>query len=78
MFFIVKAEEQILKLKTDAPQNVRIMAFTNSAGGLQFGCGVKLPSLPAVVTYRPSADSKDKSHGEIVALEFVPEGFEME
>ena len=77
IFFIVKAGEQILKLKTDAPQNVRIAAFTDSAGGLQLGCGVKLPSLPAVVTYRPSADAKDKSHGEIVALEFVPEGFEL-
>ncbi|MGI9054774.1 MAG: tetratricopeptide repeat protein, partial [Pyrinomonadaceae bacterium] len=78
IFFIVKAGERTLKLKTDAPQNVRIAAFTQSAGAMQFGCGVKLPSLPAVVTYRPSADAKDKSNGEIVALEFVPEGFEFD
>ena len=77
IFFIVKSGSKVLRLKTDSPQNVRIMAFTQSAGAMQFGCGVKFPSLPAVVTYRPSADGKDKSDGEIVALEIVPEGFEL-
>lgn len=77
IFFIVKSGEKVLKLKTDAPQNVRIASFTQ-IGSMQFGCGVKFPQLPAVVTFRPSADAKDKVSGEIVAVEFVPEGFKLD
>ncbi len=78
MIFVVKSGSQVLRLKTESPQNVRIMAFTQNAGAMQFGCGVKLPTVPAVVTYRPSADGKEKTNGEIVAIEFVPEGFELD
>ena len=77
VFIIVKAGAQVLKLKTDAPQTLRIAAFTQKAEAMQFGCGVKFPPLPAVVTFRPSTDAKDKSDGEIIAIEFVPEGFEL-
>ena len=75
--FIVKTETQVLKLKTDSPQNLKIAAFTPEVGTMQFGCGAKLPAVPAVVTFRPSADAKDKIQGEIIALEFVPQGFKL-
>lgn len=78
IFFLVKSGTQILKLKTDSPQSLRITSFTQNPGMMQFGCGVKFPSIPAVVTFRPSADAKDKVSGEIVAIEFVPEGFKLD
>ena len=78
IFFVVKSGDKVLKLKTDSPQNVGITAFTQNVGQMKFGCGVKLPSVPAIVTYRPSPDPDDKISGEIVALEFVPEGFKLD
>lgn len=78
IFIIAKSGSETLRLKTDAPQNLRIMAFNQNVGSMQFGCGVKFPNVPAVVTFRPSADAKDKVAGEIVAIEFVPEGFKLD
>lgn len=77
VFFIVKTGTQTLRLKTDSPQGLKIMSFTPEAGSMQLGCGARLPAIPAVVTFRPSADAKDKVQGEIVALEFVPQGFKL-
>ena len=78
VFFIVKTETQTLRLKTDSPQSLKIIAFTTEAGPMQLGCGARLPAVPAVVTFRPSTDAKDKVQGEIVALEFVPQGFKLD
>ncbi len=78
VIFLVKKDSQILRLKTDSPQNVRMAIFAQGIGAMQMGCGVKLPPLPAVVTFRPSNDAKEKINGEIIALEFVPEGFKID
>ncbi|MEO6589600.1 MAG: tetratricopeptide repeat protein [Pyrinomonadaceae bacterium] len=75
IIFVLKSDSGVLKLKTETPQNVRIISFSQNFGSMQLGCGIKLPSFPAVVTYRPSADEKDNIKGEVIALEFVPEGF---
>ncbi len=72
--FFVKTDTQTLKLKTKSMQSVKLSAFTPDAGQMQFGCGVKPPPIPAIITYRP----KDKDGGEIVALEFVPKSFKLE
>ena len=74
IFFFAKIGIQTLKLKAKSPQDVKIMSFTPDSGGLQFGCGVKLPPVPAVITYRP----KDKDGGEMIALEFVPKSFKLD
>lgn len=73
IFFVTRIGAQTLKLKAKSPQDVKIMSFTAEAGGLQFGCGVKLPPLQAIITYRP----KDKD-GEMVAIEYVPKSFTLE
>jgi len=73
VFFFARLGTQTLKLKAKSPQDVKMAAFTPDAGGMQFGCGVKLPPIPTIITYRP----KDKD-GEMVALEFVPKSFTLE
>ena len=78
VIFIVKTGTQTLRLKTDSPQSLKIMAFTAETGPMQLGCGAKLPAVPAVITFRPSSDAKDKVQGEIVSLEFVPQGFKLD
>ena len=72
--FLVKIDAQGLKLKAKSPQDVKIAVSTPDAGGIQLGCGAKLPPIPVVITYRP----KDKDGGEAVALEFVPKSFKLE
>ncbi len=74
MTFVAKVGTQTLKLKTKSMQGVKIISFTPDAGQMQFGCGAKIPPIPAVITYRP----KDKDGGEIVALEFVPKSFKLD
>jgi tetratricopeptide (TPR) repeat protein len=74
MIFVVKTETRALKLKAKSPQDVKLVVFTPDAAGRRFGCGVKPPPFPAVITYRPN----DKQGGEIVALEFVPQSFRLE
>ncbi len=78
VIFVMKTDSGVLRLRTDAPQNVRIISFAQNFGSMQFGCGVKFPSFPAVVTYRPTEGAKDNVGGEIIALEFVPEGFKLD
>lgn len=73
IIFVTRIGAQTLKLKAKSPQDVKIISFTPEAGGLQFGCGVKLPPLQSVITYRP----KDKD-GEMVAIEYVPKSFTLE
>jgi tetratricopeptide (TPR) repeat protein len=72
--FVAKTDTQTLKLKTKSMQGVKLMSFTPDASQMQFGCGVKPPPLPAIITYRP----KDKDGGEIIALEFVPKSFKLD
>jgi len=77
VFFYIKTGTQTLKLKAASPQNVRFAAFTPEVGQMQIGCGVKMPVVPAVITYRPNTDAKAKQNGEIIAVEFVPQSFKL-
>lgn len=77
VFFHVKTATQTLKLKAITPQNVRFAVFTPEVGQMQIGCGAKMPVVPAVITYRPDANPKAKQNGEIIAVEFVPESFNL-
>jgi len=72
--FVAKTDTKPLKLKTKSMQSVKLMAFTPDAAQMQFGCGAKIPPIPAVITYRP----KDKDGGEIIALEFMPKSFKLD
>jgi hypothetical protein len=73
ILFVVKIGGQSVKLKAKSPQDVKIAILTAVGNGMQIGCGVKFPPIPAVITYRQNG--KD---GEIVAVEFVPESFKLE
>jgi tetratricopeptide (TPR) repeat protein len=75
VIFHVKIGDQRLKLKTDSPQNVMIRGFTTQMEQIKLGCGAKFPPIKTVITYRPAEKNSDE--GEAVALEFVPDDFEM-
>ncbi len=73
--FRVEIGGKELKLKTNSPEKLDIRMFTPDMVGTQFGCGVKIPPVDVVITYRP-IDS-GKYQGEIIALEFVPNKFDL-
>jgi tetratricopeptide (TPR) repeat protein len=78
MFFYFKTQSQTLKFTAASPQALQMRAYTPDVEQLQFGCGMKRVDVPVVFTYKQNADTKAKTAGEIVALEFVPKNFVLE
>lgn len=76
-FYVVRHTSGTLRLKAPASGKLHLMAFTQDANGMQFGCGMGYPALQAIVTYRPSQDKKGKNNGDLVALEYVPRSFQL-
>jgi len=78
MFFYIKNVVQTFKLSAASPQAIEIRGFTPEIEQLQLGCNLKQVDIPVVFTYKENADSKTKSNGALMALEFVPKSFKLE
>lgn len=78
MFFYFKIDTQVLKLTNPGGRALYVRGFTPEIQGLQFGCGMKPLDIPVVFTYKPTADPKTKTAGDLVAIEFVPKSFVLE
>ena len=74
-FFYFKSNSQTFKFTALQPQ---IRAYTPDVAQTQFGCNTKAVETPVVFTYKDRPDNKNKTQGEIVALEFVPKSFVLE
>ncbi len=77
MFFRFKTDGQEMIFKTDSPQNLPIQIYTRDAAGMRFGCGMRPADTKVLVTYRPSEKDSNKSQGDVITLEFMPENFEL-
>ncbi len=76
--FVVRGEDgKILKLRIADFQTLKMTAYTPEMNGIQIGCGAIKAENFAIVTFKPSADAKSKTDGEIVALEFMPKTFKL-
>lgn len=79
MSFIVKTGTETLKLRAVDIKTVRFAAFTPDAAEFQIGCGLKMPTIPAVITYRLTQfNLKDDAQGELISVEFVPKSFKLQ
>lgn len=78
MFFFIKNQTQTFKLSAASPQAIKITAFTPDIEQLQLGCTMKNVDIPVVFTFKENSESKAKSNGEIISLEFVPKSFALE
>ncbi len=78
IIFNIKTTNQILRLKSDDPQSVKIIGFTREIENFRMDCGAMMPPNSAVITYKPNNDSKSKQNGDIVSIEFVPKSFILE
>ena len=74
-FFYMRTASQTLKLLNSDPKNLTIRIFTSDLEGVQFGCNARIADVPAVFVYIDKPDSKAKTAGEIVGLDFVPKTF---
>jgi hypothetical protein len=63
---------------TPIPCLLSIRGFTPDIESLRFGCNMKPVEIPVVFTYKPAADPKSKTSGDLVALEFVPKSSVLE
>jgi tetratricopeptide (TPR) repeat protein len=76
--FSIKTDSEVLRFKTDNPQDIVIIGFTREFSTFRMECGQAVPSNLAVITYKPSEDGKALNKGEITAIEFVPKTFTLE
>lgn len=75
VFFHIRTAATTLRLRNSSPETLPIRVYTPDLAGLQFGCGIKPIEFPAVFIYTDKPDSKAKTAGEIVSVEFVPKTF---
>ncbi len=71
----VKTDSELLQLKSDSFETLRLISFEPGLVNADFGCGVMGKENLSVVTYRPLANESSKIAGEIVSIEFVPQNF---
>lgn len=77
-FFHLKSATTTYKFRQSSPQSPELKAFTSEMEQVQFGCNLQRVDVPVVFTYKEELKGKDKTNGEIIALEFVPRSFKLE
>ena len=63
-----------LRLLTEE-RSMKLMVYTPDLEGVQFGCSTKPIEFPAVIVYKAQPDTKVKTDGTVVSIEFVPKTF---
>jgi hypothetical protein len=74
--FNLKVGDRTLTLHAPDFNNLVFTTYTTEVKG-EISCGPRQPANHVVVTYRPSKDPRTKTDGEIIALEFVPQDFQL-
>lgn len=77
IFFTVVAGGETLKLTSADFQSLVFVGYGVDPNSLEIGCGTLKKELFGVITYRPKTDAKNKTVGEIVAVEIVPKDFKL-
>jgi hypothetical protein len=77
ILFLIDAFGQRLTLHASRLERVRFVTFTEGIGR-EMTCGQRRPPNPVVVTYLPAKDARARIDGEMVAVEFVPPGFQLQ
>ncbi|MCY7375546.1 MAG: tetratricopeptide repeat protein [Pyrinomonadaceae bacterium] len=73
--YSVKVDGGAIKFHSENFDSLFLMSFDGGSAGGEFGCGTLKNEMFAVINYRPAANAKTKSAGEIVSIEFVPKNF---
>jgi len=71
----MKTATSLLRLFDPSPESLPIKVFTPDLGGVRLDCNASILDFPAVVIYSDKPDSKLKSAGTILSIDFVPKSF---
>jgi FimV-like protein len=74
--FVVKVNDRLLRLNTDAFEHANIVSFSEDAGN-QITCGIRKTQNNVVVAYVPPTDQRARIDGVLKSLEFVPSDFKL-
>jgi tetratricopeptide (TPR) repeat protein len=77
ILFFVDATGHRLTLHASRLERVRFVTYTEGIGR-EMTCGQRRPPNSVIVTYLPGKDPRMRSDGEMVAVEFVPPGFQLQ
>lgn len=77
MFFTLKTSVGSIRLSSSAERRPFVGGFTPEIEGLKIGCNMKDVDVPVVFIYTDAPNSKQKTVGELISLEFVPRSFTM-
>lgn len=77
MTSITRVEAQEISLRVPVSGAVKLNSFVSDLDEFAFGCNSRFPGLWAVVTYFPDAKPKGEVVGELRAVEFVPQSFDL-
>lgn len=75
IYFTIKADNQILQLKSDTFETINLTAYSKEMGNAKFGCGELKQDNLAVIVYRQADKNEAKIAGELKSIEFVPTNF---
>lgn len=74
--FTLREGENLLKLHATDFKELDISTYSTDVSG-EIACGPRKVESSVVVTFRAAKDAAAKVAGELVALEFVPKGFQL-
>lgn len=75
--FFIKTDNQVLKLSSADFSSLELTSYDAEMVGASIGCGSLKKESFALITYRPNANEKTKTAGELTAVEFVPAKFRL-
>lgn len=73
--YTVKSGGETFALSSKDFENLSLVSFVPDAENAQVSCGANLASFNAVLTFKFQNDAKPTNRGELVAIDFVPNGF---
>ena len=69
--FQIKVGERLLHLFAPNFERIDFVTYTTDVKG-ELSCGARNPPNHVLVTYRPAPDARNKSDGQLVAVDFIP------
>ena len=77
VIFTVKTDAETFTLSSRDFASLALAAFVADAQETQVGCAANVADFNAFLTYKPQADQKNQTRGELVAVDFVPKIFRL-
>jgi tetratricopeptide (TPR) repeat protein len=74
-YTIKTADGETFTLSSKDFQGLAITVFVSDTADAQIGCGIKIPDLNSILTFKTATGAKSSVRGELVAIDFVPNNF---